>query len=97
MDYDFSKLTNQHEWLICYQGWRVGQTYPDGSVWPQPSKRAVKKLIERGLMTAYDRQVDGLIVTEYDVPIDVHYAWCMTCEEPRTTTPFTNQPKQQEA
>ena len=85
MDYDFSKLTPLQEWLICYQGWRVGQTYPDGSVWPQPGKRTVKKLIERGLMTAVSRTVPDrfmnipISVTEYHVAPEVHLAWCFSC------------------
>ena len=81
--YDFSKLTPAQEWLICYQGWRVGQTYPDGSVWVQPQKRTVKKLIERGLVTAVPVQMFGgrfpVTVTEYRVEPEVHLAWCLSC------------------
>lgn len=84
MDYDFSKLTPSQEWLICYQGWRVGQTYPNGSLWPQPSQRTVKKLIERGLMQEVVRTIQSskdlsLRITEYHVPLDVHAAWCFSC------------------
>lgn len=84
MDYDFSRLTPRQEWLICYQGWQVGQKYPDGSMWPQPSKRTVKKLIERGLMTAVECVVPDacmgipIRVTEYQVPLEVHMAWCLS-------------------
>jgi hypothetical protein len=84
MEYDFTKLTAAQEWLICYQGWRIGQKYPDGSPWPQPSKRTVKKLIERGLVQAVqavtpDRFMNTPItVTEYRVEPDVHLAWCFS-------------------
>lgn len=87
MDYDFSGLTEQQAWLILYQGWRVGQRYPDGSPWPQPTKRMVKKLIDRGLMTSTEvrepSSISGLSmsVTEYHVPIEVHMAWCIHSTE----------------
>lgn len=86
MDYDFSKLTPAQEWLIVYQGWHIGQKYPDGSIWPQPSKRTVKKLLDRGLMFAREvsEPVPGfgsMTVIEYDVPLDVHMAYCMQCAE----------------
>lgn len=80
---DFSGLTSKQEWLILYQGWRVGQTYPDGSVWPQPSKRTAKKLIERGLME--ERRVPDwrtfppVLVSEYYVPLHVHATYCLCC------------------
>jgi hypothetical protein len=84
MAYDFSKLTANQEWLICYQGWRIGQKYPDGTPWPQPAKRTVKKLIERGLMTSHvvTDHSDWLPmqVTEYHVEPEVHLAWCFTCK-----------------
>lgn len=82
-DYDFSGLTDKQGWLILYQGWRVGQRYPDGSIWPQPSKRTVKKLIERGLMAAVDIRMPGqmsISVTEYHVPLHVHAAYCLFCD-----------------
>ena len=80
--YDFTGLTQAQEWLICLQGWRVGSKYPDGSPWPQPNKRTVKKLIDRGLIV--ERKVDVpvrggfVMVTEYDVPLAVHLAYCMS-------------------
>lgn len=81
--YDFSGLTPAQEWLICLQGWRVGSKYPDGSPWPQPSKRTVKKLIERGLVIEKQRRTEtasgwALTVTEYEVPLAVHLAYCMS-------------------
>lgn len=84
-NYDFSGLTAKQEWLILYQGWRVGQRYPDGSIWLQPSKRTVKKLIERGLMKEFEATYmhdnrTKLVVTEYHVPIHVHAAYCLFCD-----------------
>lgn len=87
MDYDFSGLTEQQAWLILYQGWRVGQCYPDGSPWPQPTKQMVKKLIDRNLMDVIkSREPVGksgfyMNVTEYHVPIEVHMAWCIHSTE----------------
>ena len=87
-NYDFTGLTPRQEWLILYMGWRPGQTYPDGSPWPQPSKRTVKKLIERGLMEerrVIDRRgFPPVLVSEYHVPLHVHAAYCLQCdpEEP---------------
>lgn len=79
-NYDFTGLTPRQEWLILYMGWRPGQTYPDGSPWPQPSKRTVKKLIERGLMEAIEVKEQAgpltMTVTEYRVPLHVHAAYC---------------------
>ncbi|WP_067753050.1 hypothetical protein [Orrella dioscoreae] len=81
---DFSNLTPAQECLICLQGWRIGSKYPDGSIWPQPSKRTVKKLIERGLVVL--REVTSALgngmrmtVTEYEVPLHVHMAYCFQC------------------
>lgn len=81
--YDFSGLTPAQEWLICLQGWRVGSKYPDGSPWPQPTKRTVKKLVERGLVIEKQRRTEtasgwALTVTEYEVPLAVHLAYCMS-------------------
>jgi hypothetical protein len=88
-DYDFSGLSPRQQWLILYQGWRIGQRFPDGSPWPQPNKRTVKKLIERGLMTEFEAVYihddrTRVTVTEYRVPLHVHMAFCMSCdfEEP---------------
>lgn len=82
-DYNFRGLTNAQQWLILYQGWRIGQRYPDGTLWPQPGKRTVKKLIERGLMVAHEveERSGGLTLrfTEYRVPLHVHAAYCLQC------------------
>lgn len=82
MDYDFSGLTSRQHWLILFNGWRIGQTYPDGRAWPQPSKQTVKKLIDRGLMVErtvreFDPRFGSMDITEYHVPLLVHMAYCM--------------------
>lgn len=78
--YDFSGLTNLQEWLLLYQGWHIGQRWPDGRPWVQPTRRMVKKLLERGLMTAREVKDRGLTVVEYDVPLTVHAAYCLEGE-----------------
>lgn len=81
---DFSGLTPRQGWLLLYQGWRVGQKFPDGSPWPQPQRRTVRKLIQRGLMEPVKaKDGDGpyaLTVTEYHVPLHVHLAFCLSCD-----------------
>jgi hypothetical protein len=78
--YDFSNLTNAQEWLIVLQGWRIGKKWPDGTVYVQPSRRTVKKLIDRGLVTAVPVKDRGMTVIEYRVSLDVHFAYCMWCD-----------------
>lgn len=80
MAYDFSRLTPMQEWLICLQGWHIGKKWPDGSIYAQPAKRTVRKLIERGLLVPREVGDGMLTVTEYDVPLDVHMAYCMQHE-----------------
>lgn len=81
---DFSGLTPRQGWLLLYQGWRVGQRFPDGSPWPQPQRRTVRKLIDRGLMerVAVTESPGPLKVTiiEYHVPLHVHMAFCLSCD-----------------
>ena len=77
--YDFSGLTTEQEWLILYQGWRIGQTHRDGSMWPQPKPRTVKKLIARRLLRAVETKSGGMTVTEYVSSPDVHLAYCLSC------------------
>lgn len=83
MTYDFKGLTDTHGWLILYQGWSVGQKYPDGSDWIQPSPRQVKKLIDRGMMEEVQVQYGMMMVKEYRVYADVHFQWCLHCEKYR--------------
>ncbi|CAM5213689.1 hypothetical protein CDEF62S_00374 [Castellaniella defragrans] len=86
---DFSGLTPRQEWLLLYQGWRVGQKFPDGSPWPQPTPRTVKKLIERGLIEVVEVKKPGgrftMTVTEYHVPLHIHMAFCCQCSEKEPT------------
>lgn len=77
--YDFTGLTPHHEWLLIYEGWRIGQRYPDGKTWPQPTPRQVKKLLDRGLLEAVEVQDGRVTVTEYHAPLGVHLAYCMWC------------------
>lgn len=85
---DFSGLTSRKEWLLLYQGWRTGQKFPDGSPWPQPQRRTVRNLIDRGLMKRVEvsERAGPLKVTviEYHVPLHVHAAFCLhsSQEEP---------------
>lgn len=88
MSYDFSGLTNAQHALLTFQGWQVGQANPDRSPCVQPSERTVRKLIERGLVIPHERDVPAgpftMSVTEYEVPIDVHMAWCEYCAQQET-------------
>jgi len=86
MAYDFSGLTTAQEWLICLQGWHVGARWPGGEMRAQPSKRTVRKLVERGLVEPVVASDRGLSVTEYRVPIDVHMAYCFECDRPTKHT-----------
>lgn len=73
MSYDFSKLTDAQKHILTFQGWEAGERR-------QPRKATVRNLIERGLLVARERKFSGgLIVTEYDVPLAVHIAWCALC------------------
>jgi hypothetical protein len=80
MEYDFSGLTEEQEWLLVFQGWRIGDKYPSH----QPSKKTVKKLIERGLVIEHEvkqmTSIGPMTVLEYEVPLHVHMAYCMSCD-----------------
>jgi len=77
MAYDFSKLTDCQQRVLTFQGWVIGSPFP------QPDKRTVKKLIDRGLVIAHPRTSHNFTVIEYEVPYPVHYAWCKWCSEQR--------------
>ena len=81
IDYNFEGLTPIQEWLILYQGWRIGQRFPDGDHWPQPTEDEVRILIERGLMEEVEVNQGLMKVKEYRVGIDVHLAYCMACDD----------------
>lgn len=79
--YDFTGLTPSQHALLTFQGWHVGDRMQ-----VQPTTRTVRKLIERGLVIPHARQVPfagrmTMEVTEYEVPLPVHLAWCMRCGE----------------
>lgn len=75
MKYDFSRLTPAQQELLTYQGWRVGCGIP--AVQPRPA--TVRKLIERGLVIEHETQYGPLTFKEYEVPLNVHIAWCAHC------------------
>ena len=79
--YDFSDLTPTQQNLLTFQGWHALDKYTR-----QPSAATVKKLISRGLLFKEDREIHGVIVTEYDVPISVHIAWCEFCARATATS-----------
>jgi hypothetical protein len=79
MDYDFSNLTDAQQRVLTFQGWQAGDRMR------QPHKTTVKKLIARGLVIERDH-VSGkppitFHVTEYEVPMHIHIAWCNYCAE----------------
>lgn len=80
-DYNFEGLTPIQEYLILYQGWRVGQRFPDGDAWVQPTEDEIRPLIERGLMQEVETQYGLVTVKEYTCGIDVHLAYCMWCDD----------------
>jgi len=86
MELKFDDLTTNQEWLLVLGGWHIGSRYPNGTPRPQPSKRTVKKLIARGLVIPHELTVSStfgpMTVTEYDVPLAVHIAYCMSCDAP---------------
>ena len=81
---DFSNLTELQQELLTFHGWRVGQTYPDGSAWAQPRKSTIRKLQVRGLIFAHVKREPcrfgpSMEVIEWHVPQSVHMAWCDHC------------------
>lgn len=78
MAYDFSGLTPRQQELLTFQGWQIGC-----ELMPQPGPRTVRKLIDRGLVVEHQRRVGSgpfaMTVREYEVPLDVHLAWCRFC------------------
>ena len=77
MDYDFRGLTANQQALLTFQGWTV----EDARQRVQPSPKTANKLIDRGLVIAHQFTRYGLSITEYEVPIDVHAAWCDWCSK----------------
>lgn len=73
--FDFTDLTEDQRALLTFQGWTPG------GVLPQPAPQTVRKLIDRGFVTAHTVDHAGLRVRAYTVPVDVHIAWCAWCTE----------------
>lgn len=71
-DFDFSKLTPAQRALIANGGWHV----PDARNMAQPTKRTVRKLIERGLVVEEIRRENAIFyIREYSVPDAVRAAY----------------------
>lgn len=77
MTYDFSGLSDREGELLTFQGWTAQSTMPA----VPPGRKAMRRLIARGLVIERSREYRGLTVTEYEVPLDVHVAWCARCSE----------------
>jgi len=75
MSYDFSGLTVRQQEVLTFQGWDVSM----GGKVPQPAPKTVRKLIERGLVVERINKGPIFTVREYEVPINVHIAWCDHC------------------
>lgn len=86
MELKFDDLTTNQEWLLVLGGWQIGSRYPNGTPQTQPGKRTVKKLIARGLVIPHERTVSSpfgqMTITEYEVPVEVYMAYCMSCDAP---------------
>lgn len=76
-DYDFSNLTERQKELLTFQAWTAESATRLGIVSPSP--RAVKKLIDRGLVIQHERRFGYLTIIEYEIPLSVHIAWCEYC------------------
>ncbi|GAA4321911.1 hypothetical protein GCM10023144_01480 [Pigmentiphaga soli] len=87
MAYDFSGLTPTQQALLTFGGWDLTSSRP------QPSRRSVAKLIERGLVVETEAQQRvhndrfTLTVRTYVVPLDVHIAWCERCSRRKQEEP----------
>jgi len=73
--YDFTGLTNAQQWLLTVQGWNRGT-----AVIPKPSRRTWKPLVDRGLAVMRPLRAGGNDMGSIDVPLDVHIAWCFSCD-----------------
>lgn len=76
-DFDFRGLTRRQKELLTVGGWRIDMRTV------QPQRATVQKLIQRGLLVER-RVTDGhgwltILVSEYDVPLDVFQAWADHC------------------
>lgn len=76
--YGFSGLTKAQRELLTFNGWQGCQFPPT-----QPQARTVRRLLDRGLLIEHKRPVSSpfgtMVVSEYEVPLRVHVAWCAHC------------------
>lgn len=71
-NYDFTGLTAPQRGVLAMQGWQPGAGQ-------QPRPRTVAKLVERGLVVERDIVFCGVAMKAYEVPLDVHAAFCEWC------------------
>lgn len=70
---DYSSITEEQAWLILYTGWIPGQTYPNGSPWPEPSQHTLAPFIKHKMI---EKKGDG-----WTIPLWVHAEYCMWCDD----------------
>ena len=89
-DFDFRGLNAVEQRVLTFQGWRAPSGPVMASMHPQVTRAQMARLVERGLVA--EREVTsvrgGLPMTwwEFDVPIPVHFAWCVWADENLTAT-----------
>lgn len=76
-DFDFRGLTRRQKELLTAGGWRIDMRTV------QPQRATVQKLLDRGLVVERRvtdrRRHPAVLVSEYDVPLDVVQAWADHC------------------
>lgn len=72
--FDFTGLTAPQRGVLAMQGWQPGSGQ-------QPRPRTVAKLVERGLVVERDIVFCGVAMKAYEVPMDVHAAFCEWCSK----------------
>ena len=78
---DFTGLTALQRTVLSLAGWTASTA--DSGICPQPSRASMKLLVDRGLVIerpATDGRHPPMKWWEYEVPIDVHMAWCEACD-----------------
>lgn len=82
-DIDFTGLSIAQQTVMTLQGWTPSMAA--SGICPQPSREAMRPLIDRGLIVEHEVTSvrGGIPMTwwEYEVPIPVHMAWCLECDE----------------
>jgi hypothetical protein len=72
-EYNFEGLTRAQMTLLTYQGWWQS----DKGHRPRPNVNTVEGLMRRNLLIEHAR--GNPPIYEYEVPTDVHMAWCAYC------------------